>query len=567
MLLLLIAGSIFFFLAMSIGYVVNNALRQLQPYSTPLFEILLTGTATITIYLNFLSFFFPSGYLLLVPLAIAALIIVFTTPFLVDLKTKANKIAGVLFHKERMAVTIAVALVILIFAIVPPYNTDSSGYHILSILWNEKFKVVPGLANLFPQFGFNSAFMVLSAPFSFTAITGQSIYPINPVLVLAFFGWMLHKSYQYRGMSRLLFIPLLFILFRQFPINIASPSADALASMLVLYCFFTLLETKENWQGGEWKVLLLLAFFSVIIKISTIPLMLFVFLPFIFYRKAHKEIIKNYIPVAAIGLCIFLPWIARNIILSGYILFPFPSIDLVNVDWKVPLQVAEAERLHVSHAPRMVSEDWVYVNRLSFMQWFPTWLGKLWHSNKINALLTYATFATPVVAVVVFKRYPYKKWIASFAVAYLGILFWLIGSPDVRFGYHFMIPVIFFPLLLLLNNTHKTGGKISESIYTLAALGMCVYFSYVAARMLAPYTISQYAVKPLKSEEYHKNNDLGSFTFVPLSDSIKLYIHDRHHHSLNAPLPSTDVFRPGVRLRGTTLQDGFRNIQDTTIAK
>ena len=89
----------------------------------------------------------------------------------------------------------------------------------------------------------------------------------------------------------------------------------------------------------------------------------------------------------------------------------------------------------------------------------------------------------------------------------------------------------------------------------------------IAIKMLSHYSIKNYFVKPLRSTEYNSHNDLSTFKFALLNDSIKLYFHDLEHHSRNAPLPGSDKYRRGIRMRETSLQDGFKIISDTTITK
>ena len=75
----------------------------------------------------------------------------------------------------------------------------------------------------------------------------------------------------------------------------------------------------------------------------------------------------------------------------------------------------------------------------------------------------------------------------------------------------------------------------------------------IAIKMLSHYSIKNYFVKPFRSKEYNSHNDLSTFKFALLNDSIKLYFHDQEHHSRNAPLPGSVKYRPGIRMRGTTL--------------
>ena len=50
-----------------------------------------------------------------------------------------------------------------------------------------------------------------------------------------------------------------------------------------------------------------------------------------------------------LGLLAVFPYLARNVILSGWLVYPFPSIDLFSFDWKIPAGEAryDAEEIKV----------------------------------------------------------------------------------------------------------------------------------------------------------------------------------------------------------------------------
>lgn len=559
MTLLLLSATFFLFLSLTAGFSLNKVLFKSE---FSFFNCLITGTAAITVYLNILSLFLTTDYKLLIPPLMLSVYVVAKTPIMQLLRNSISANVSLLLSRRHLIVTIAFILPLLLFIFVPPYNADSSGYHILSILWNEKYKVVPGLANLFQQYGYNSSFFVLSAAFSFTDVFHQSLYPINGVLVVCFFLWMVKKACVYDDVRRVIVWLLLLIFLRQFPINLSSPSADALASILVFYIFFEALEEAgKPLDVRKWKRLLLLASFAIIIKLSTVPLLLIAVVPLVVYRKDAAAIFRMYFRVLPVALLIVIPWLARNVVLSGYLIFPFPSINLFSFDWKVPLDVTVAERLHISHAPRLISDDFAYVDTLSFVQWFPVWLQKLWSMNRVNFILAAASILfTPLAAIVmVLKKKISSFYLCTWVVAYICLLFWLVTSPDIRFGYHYMLPCLFIPLFAI--NTHRPVNvnrwmyKLSLPVIGIASL----YYTYLALQMLQPYPLSRWLFRPLKSPEYYRRNDLSTFKYVMLNNGVKLYIYDDSaHHTINAPLPSCSPYREGIRMRGDKIEDGFR---------
>ena len=560
MLFLFITGFIFLFISTTTGFLFNCLFEKKDDYSCGIFKAVLTGTLFLTVYLSICSIFMPTNFWLLIPPFILSVIVFFLGDFLVSLRKMISRNVADLLAKEHALVTFGFVAVLLFFTIVPPYNTDSGGYHFLAILWNEKFSVVPGLANLFPQYGYNSSFFVLSAAFSFTDIFHQSIYPINAVLTILFFLWLLKKSYACKDFRRFVIWLMLFIFLRQFPINLASPSADSLASILVFYILFTLSENELKHTGlKDFCYLFLLAAFAITIKLSTAPLVLVFLVPFIYQKQNFQKIFIAYLHIVPLFLLIILPWLFRSIILSGYLIFPFPAIDLFSYDWKVPLSVAVDEKLHISQGPRMVDGNWAYVSTLSFFTWFPIWWTELWKDNRFNFLLVNIALLSPVLMIPVCNKNDNRKYgkKAAFSISYFGIWFWMFSSPDIRFGYHFLVMSIVLPMLVLLKNVRFQFANLNKIFVIITAIA-CLYYCNMAFHLTKPKPVSASLIRPFKCPEYYKNNDLSSFRYDMLNNNIKLYIHDSLHHSINAPLPSCFPYRTGIVMRGNNLQDGFK---------
>jgi L-asparaginase II len=59
------------------------------------------------------------------------------------------------------------------------------------------------------------------------------------------------------------------------------------------------------------------------------------------YFPARGGAIQKFYILLALSAFILLPWLIRNIILSGYLIFPFEKIDIFAFDWKIPLHRVE----------------------------------------------------------------------------------------------------------------------------------------------------------------------------------------------------------------------------------
>lgn len=43
------------------------------------------------------------------------------------------------------------------------------------------------------------------------------------------------------------------------------------------------------------------------------------------------------------GCVVLAPWLVRNVLISGWLIYPFAAIDLFSVDWKIPASYLQNE--------------------------------------------------------------------------------------------------------------------------------------------------------------------------------------------------------------------------------
>src|SRR5882762_307191 len=166
----------------SLGILLQNGLEKVfhVRIQSDLLGVFLTGLVGSTIYFNILSFWLPVNYLSLIPLAVGSLLIFWRNKekyrqISLSIRQQLNR----LLSRPYLLFTGCLLIMLFCFCVVPCINTDSKGYHYQSILWFEKFKVVPGLANVHGRYAFNPAAFIIQSAYSFTGLTGQSIYPLN----------------------------------------------------------------------------------------------------------------------------------------------------------------------------------------------------------------------------------------------------------------------------------------------------------------------------------------------------------------------------------------------------
>ncbi len=555
--LLLIATGFIFFLIVS---VYGNLFARMVDTNAGLFVQFICGFAVVTSACNVVSFVMPVNEKVVAALMLLAI------PFYKNGMAVYHQWKSILqqLRPLHFVVIVPFAAVLVLNTILPPQHGDSQGYHFLTALWIETYKIIPGLANLHGRFGFNSAFFTTTAAFSFSALTGQAIYCVNAVFIMMFYGWLIHRALiaANRWHSAVYLFVALF-LFRALLVATNSPTPDAIASIIIVFVFIRLAEDAAaiiSLRDKEAVLVICLSAFALTVKLNTLPLV-FPAVYLFFYKKLYSTQHTVLLLSSTIAL-IVLPWLIRNYFVSGYFAYPVAFTGFLHPDWQVPLAALQFDKILINNGPKLISEDWLMLDRMAFFQWFPKWV--MAH-NSIGAMVSltgvFLAFSAGLFGMAYFlqKRNKSSFFIVSFA--FVGLLFWLVNSPDYRFGFPYIITLITVVLLPLVSPF--TMHKSLSYVVTFVAVCICLFYAGKTVTMLSAYPVSSYVIKPLKQMDYFKRNDLASFPTIRLANGVVMYVDDSLHNCINAPLPCFPKHFPSIQptqiqMRGERMEDGFR---------
>jgi hypothetical protein len=265
--------------------------------------------------LNFFSFLFVFIF------SIAVFILKFKF-FKIDFKNIKKK----RFNKV-LTLGIIGTITVVVYSTLLPKTFDSYLYHINAIIWNEKFSVIPGLANLHDRYGFNSASFIFNASFSFNWLYDQYLFIINALSFLIFIVWLLKVVYKVNPFKGLFLLLFLFFFSKQYILEISSPNTDVLPNILVCYLLITAYIKFENLKSKKIRFITV-SLLCITLKISTLPILILG----LFSIYSSEQILKASTQLFFYGILIVLPWIIRNIILTGYVIYPMAEIDLFSFD-------------------------------------------------------------------------------------------------------------------------------------------------------------------------------------------------------------------------------------------
>jgi len=479
----------------------------------------------------------------------------------------------VAFKKFSLPAWTIAALLILLFLTTlesnthPPVNPDTGIYHAQAIRWMETYPAVPGLGNLHSRLAYNSNWLVIHAFFSFAFLGLRSFHVLHGIFLLIvlvyFLGGMqklLQKEIGPAAIVKTLCIPLVFYTIGA---QISSPGTDFPTTIwiwIVLALWLEILETKSSLKRDrihlEEILLFTFSVYIITIKLSALPVL---FVSIYTLIKHIRQPGRIPIGLMFLGIVVLIPWLARNLILSGYWVYPLPALAPFSpdVDWKIPLsKVIEEQRgiLAWARIPRAEADT---VLAMPLHNWLKEWF---LNRTRNQQFLILGAVLSPFFYALLHKLSNSKKWLLTeyplvYATAYIGLLFWLFSAPDIRFGYGFIIGVILLvsapPLSWLLINT-CFSKFLRETlifiilVYQAAILYQSIEFRTLGERVLLP---ADYRTLPTHPCEIH---------------NYVLFCADYYNECWYDPFPCIPPRKADthVELRGDILRSGFRFIEN-----
>jgi hypothetical protein len=524
----------------------------------------LLGLATVTSLASLLSLFMNISFT-----ALAILLLVAVIPTLLFKPIRIDFSSSFPWPRARptfFSVVLAAFLVISIMEISThrPSNPDSGIYHAQMIRWIETYPAVPGLGNLHGRLAFNSSWLVANALFSFSFLNIQSFHLLPALLlVIALYeslrGFALWKRrpFHYTAILRILFIPMVFYLWAS---EISSPGTDFPAAIFFWLIFLF-------WLDSDYKLrkpinmtqagVFVLSIFAFTVKLTVFPVLIFallVLIKVIFDRRT----LPGYLVT---GFGVLAPWLARNLVISGYLVYPVPVLDLFHFDWKMPIKAVNDERDAILAWGRLPRQNIARTMQMDVRHWMPMWFANLTSNQKgIVALALISPLGMGLSWMLArWRRKPTFSgakavWI-TFAIMYAGFFYWLFSAPAIRFGYTFLVPLILLPISYfgwsLMRERYQTT-PIFLNVLLLGLIGFQALFLY---QSFDRSTFLQRLVLP---------TDYPRLPTVPCelaNTTVLCAAEESWSECWYSPFPCIPYARPDVEMRGTDYRQGFRAIE------
>ncbi|MDR2954605.1 MAG: hypothetical protein LBV43_05950 [Prevotella sp.] len=350
---------------------------------------------------------------------------------------------------------------------------DSEFYHYQNIRWNEEYSAVPGLANLEDRFGFNSNYLLISAVFSLRFMFGDAIFGVQSLIFTLMLIWAFIDLYK-SNFNVLNIIPILFFIaiLSASDSILDNTSTDAIPLLCTFY-YITKTALKSDWLLKQPFLAFILPIALVTYKLSCIIFCL-ICIYILFYQLKQRQYRLIAFMLVFSGLVILF-WFARNVIISGYLIYPLSEIDLFAVDWKVPEAVATLQRAYIhDYAKFTFTRSFAYELIMDDLHG-----EKIRALNKILQIFFYSCavlFPFAVLYNIFRKRKTPINQYVIYGIFYIGILFNFIFAPDPRFmigsvmGISFLLICMIYSFIFKEEHHYPKAGKVLSFILAIVIL-------------------------------------------------------------------------------------------------
>jgi hypothetical protein len=529
--LILYTLSVFFI----IGFVFVKTFLKTNIYSIDI--LILIGFSILTSLLQLLSLFFGLKNILF-----HILILLFILYSIFQYKLFTFRFSKLEFEWHIVFLFLFVFFYLIIKSIRVPEIYDVGLYHAQSIRWIEELPVVKGLGNLHGRLAFNSVFFISSAFFSFSFLNSEPYFILNIIL---FFISITRCIYEIQKsiLKQKIAIFVLHILFLLFIIHFniihysSSTSTDFPPLVFSYYIYLIYTNTGFYFRKKiEFVIISILLSHLVLIKLSYFPLILLL----LNYSRS-----KNRFYVALILGLFFIPWFFRNIILSGYLVYPLSEINIFDFDWKIPVAKVVTEKLAIKGWAIQEGENYLKLANSSIKDWFFIW----WEGRNHYIKLFY--FIQTILLIfnlyLLVKNSRCIKLIFIFTTNLIGLGFWFLNGPDERFAYGYLfINLVFFSSLTKDFFTNNKKNLLYKVLILVVIISIILKldkdtFRTAYSSIIFPKTIQTKIIT-------NKIQLNSGFVYTPSVGERCFY----------SELPCTGILDSRLNFRGSHYKDGFQ---------
>jgi len=348
-----------------------------------------------------------------------------------------------------------------------PTNYDSGLYHIQAIWYAADYPAIPGLANLYHSYGFSNSLTTIAAWMSNGPMGLESYRVVNSVFFfILFIDFALRLASDRRksvGTKILLASLAVFVAPMIWMVDywVTSPTFDTPVAILIFISVAALADSLTARRVQSADITIALLSLGIAASMRQHYWFLFAFtaatLLWVVYRRGGgRERLLYWIGIA-FATVIFVVMIARDYILSGWVMYPYKTVSF-NVDWIAP----DPSGLISSTKQWARSPTPAYQQAGDGWDWIRPWLGANLTSWVFIAILL--ALVAALVLLLISRRFWRPRSLMALLIPQLLFLatWFFAGAPHVRYVWAPLLLLGILPLAWAWQSL-GTRGKLSET--------------------------------------------------------------------------------------------------------
>ena len=485
MVLILIYWCILFFFASLSGIAFQNCFGFTKKNTA---FTLLYGVIYQTLFLSLCAFFYAINFeIFILNSLIQFLFLYLYSKEFIEFLTSISK----LFSKRNLCIFALFCSLTALKSAQLSTLFDNESYYIQTIKWLNEYGFVKGVANVHPFLGQFSFWHVMQSGFNFSFLA-VNFNDLNGFILIIGMYYFMEKNIQKK--VNWSFFGIIFIVFYyQF---IDAPSPDLLILVISSMVFYEYIENTT-----DFKSMVLFVIFMIFIKLTIAPLLLIALV----YACKNKNCIFYFIGISVVFGTV---WISKNIIITGYPLFPL-TLFPTSFDWKMSETVLN--KLAQQTIEAGYSENLIKTLNLSLIDKLKMWFALDGINFIFNRGILLLFILMPFTKV--FKSNFNFKILYAILVIHFSAL--LVTSPQYRF---FLPTFILFSTLILseLSAYFKYNTKNNMALLSLSLIVFCLFFDLKTGFQQTGFNLKQIIIPnsiSLKNNTTFKKKQIDNFSF------------------------------------------------------
>jgi len=505
------------FLTLCSGILLNNFIKIEKELE--LYEYGFLGISFLIFLSLLIHFFFP----------LSENINFLTHLSIILITTILNKKIIINFLKQNYILILFCLIFTTSITIYNKTHEDYGFYHLPYIINIISEKIIFGLANIQPQYAWNSTWLNFSAFFYYPFFQTKSLVLNNSILyffILFFFIKNILNIKKFINFNNFFVICFSYYFILKFN-RLSAFGFDVAANFFTILCLIYFFYFLSNYQKKNIYFIFIFAILAFSIKISSFITIIICLLSCIILIKKEKKIRLNINVFLYFFLISFL-WCTQQVIYSGC-LFPFFKISCIEtLSWYTP-NITEAtknltgafNKSYSSYTGSMSKEEY-----LKNFNWVSTWFNR----NLIEFTEHLSSVLIPSLILILlnlkqnFFKFKFKglnnnhlKFLTLFT--FIGLIIWFTKSPVIRFGTNYIYGLCFIAIYFFINVVLKDYKSISKKSIIYVFI-ICLTFAFLKNLKKINRNYNDLSYWPIFYNVKYEHKVTDNFKiYYPVSDS------------------------------------------------